>query len=447
MIRWASQASGISYDAHPTCHTAEQATGWGTGLRVPTLTCLGLHFHICAMGVTIPALLATRSGCPAFTMAGGRPQLKRSFSIIPCFVFVESVLLGIVVLLAYRLEFTDTFPVHTQGFFCYDSTYAKPYPGPEAASRVPPALVYALVTAGPTLTILLGELARAFFPTPPSAIPIIGESTIVSGACCRFSPPLRRLVRFLGVYSFGLFTTTIFANAGQVVTGNPTPHFLSVCRPNYTALGCLPPSPDRPGPDRFVTDQGACAGSPSLVAAARRAFPCKDAALCAYAVTYTAMYVTLVFRVKGSRLVKPSLCLALLCPAFLVGVVRVAEYRNHWSDVLAGFLTGAAIATFLEPEACRPHSTPARLTPSSGGGGRGRKLLLPTPLLRDLYTLSGLYPSPFHRDNFSPYLFASRDHLLCYHCGQGKKQDFSTVDSAHQPTQLALSMVLMLSTS
>ena len=452
-------------------------------------------------------------------MAGGRPHLKRSFSIIPCFVFVESVLLGIVVLLAYRLEFTDTFPVHTQGFFCYDSAYAKPYPGPEAASRAPPALIYALVTAGPTLTILLGELARAFFPAPPSSRPVSGESTIVSGACCRFSPPLRRLVRFLGVYSFGLFTTTIFANAGQVVTGNPTPHFLSVCRPNYTALGCPPPSPDRPGPDRFVTDQSACAGSPSLVAAARRAFPCKDAALCAYAVTYTAMYVTLVFRVKGSRLVKPSLCLALLCPAFLVGVVRVAEYRNHWSDVLAGFLTGAAIATFLvtcvvhnfqsrphsgrrlspwedlsqaptmdspleklsvaqEPETCRPHSTPARLTPSKpqncarrghlipscvssrapamcssprvprprlrseptplplplplpaptpsqgpspsspgpggpgGGGGRGRKLLLPTPLLRDLYTLSGLHPSPFHRDNFSPYLFASRDHLL-----------------------------------
>lgn len=73
------------------------------------------------------------------------------------------------------------------------------------------------------------------------------------------------------------------------MTGNPTPHFLSVCRPNYTALGCPPPSPDRPGPDRFVTDQGACAGSPSLVAAARRAFPCKDAALCAYAVTYTAV--------------------------------------------------------------------------------------------------------------------------------------------------------------
>lgn len=157
--------------------------------------------------------------------------------------WLQSVLLGIVVLLAYRLEFTDTFPVHTQGFFCYDSAYAKPYPGPEAASRAPPALIYALVTAGPTLTvrwcgsghpgwmqgvepprrqegqvgaggalalkarktpswscpqILLGELARAFFPAPPSASPVSGDSTIVSGACCRFSPPLRRLVRFLG---------------------------------------------------------------------------------------------------------------------------------------------------------------------------------------------------------------------------------------------------------
>lgn len=63
-----------------------------------------------------------------------------------------------------------------------------------------------------------------------------------------------------------------------------------------------------------------------------------------------------------------------------------------------------------------PSQGPSPSSPGPGGpggcGGRGRKLLLPTPLLRDLYTLSGLYPSPFHRDNFSPYLFASRDHLL-----------------------------------
>ncbi|XP_060619542.2 phospholipid phosphatase-related protein type 2 isoform X1 [Anolis sagrei] len=270
-------------------------------------------------------------------MAGEKQELKRSISIIPCFVFVEMVIMAGTVVLAYHFEYTDTFPVHLQGFFCYDSAYAKPYPGPEDTSRAPPVLVYSLVTAVPTVTILVGELA-AFFLQPERR----EEKTIVSGECCYFNPLLRRIIRFLGIYSFGLFTTTIFANAGQVVTGNQTPHFLSVCRPNYTALGCQPP----PG-SIYVTDKAACTGNPILVAAARKAFPSKDAALSAYAVAYTVMYVTLVFRLKGSRLAKPSLCLSLLCPAFLVGVVRVAEYRNHWSDVLAGFLTGGAIAAFL----------------------------------------------------------------------------------------------------
>lgn len=59
------------------------------------------------------------------------------------------------------------------------------------------------------------------------------------------------------------------------------------------------------------------------------------------------MYVTLVFRTKGTRLTKPTVSLTLLCLAMLVGVVRVAEYRNHWADVLAGYFTGGAIAMFL----------------------------------------------------------------------------------------------------
>ncbi|XP_032393782.1 LOW QUALITY PROTEIN: phospholipid phosphatase-related protein type 2-like [Etheostoma spectabile] len=143
-----------------------------------------------------------------------------------------------------------------------------------------------------------------------------------------------------GVYAFGLFNTTIFANAGQVVTGNQTPHFLSACRPNYTALGCQSPL-------QYVAERRACTGNRLLVTSARKSFPSKDAALSVYAAVYTAMYVTLVFKTKGTRLTKPTISLTLLCLAVLVGVVRVAEYRNHWADVLAGFFTGGAIAVFL----------------------------------------------------------------------------------------------------
>ncbi|XP_038627106.1 phospholipid phosphatase-related protein type 2 isoform X5 [Tachyglossus aculeatus] len=394
-------------------------------------------------------------------MAGRKPELKRSFSIIPCFVFVELVILAAVVLLAYQLEYTDTFPVHVQGFFCYDSTYAKPYPGPEEASRAPPVLVYSLVTAGPTLTILMGEMAFAFFPSGRRE-----EKTIISGDCCYFSPALRRLVRFLGVYSFGLFTTTIFANAGQVVTGNPTPHFLSVCRPNYTALGCQPPTA------HYVTDLGACAGNPLLVTAARKAFPSKDAALCAYAVVYTV--VTCVVnkfqsqRPAGRRGALPESLgtkptMALPCVDSPLEKLSVAQDPSSPTPLLqpvchtpptSGSLSPAESQSCVRsghlipscvssrgPPMCssprarsraksepsqppppsqsssqpQPQPQPQLLSPGhggAGGGGRGRKMLLPTPLLRDFYTLSGLYPSPFHRDSFSPYLFASRDHLL-----------------------------------
>lgn len=59
------------------------------------------------------------------------------------------------VLLAYYFEYTDTFPVHIQGFFCFDKSYSKPYPGPEDNSKAPPVLVYSLVTAIPTVTVSL----------------------------------------------------------------------------------------------------------------------------------------------------------------------------------------------------------------------------------------------------------------------------------------------------
>ncbi|XP_027879884.1 phospholipid phosphatase-related protein type 2a isoform X2 [Xiphophorus couchianus] len=264
-----------------------------------------------------------------------KPGVKSSSSIVPCFLFVELVIMAGTVLLAYYFEYTDTFPVHIQGFFCYDKSFSKPYPGPDDASKIPPVLIYSLVTAVPTVMILVGELC-AFFTKAEGT----QEKTIVTADCCYFNPLLRRIVRFLGVYAFGLFTTAIFANAGQVVTGNQTPHFLSACRPNYTALGCQSTM-------QYITERRACTGNPLIVMSARKSFPSKDAALSVYSALYTVMYVTLVFKTKGTRLTKPTISLTLLCLAVLVGVVRVAEYRNHWADVLAGFFTGGAIAVFL----------------------------------------------------------------------------------------------------
>ncbi|KAG8009299.1 Phospholipid phosphatase-related protein type 5 [Nibea albiflora] len=281
-------------------------------------------------------------------------------------LYFQLVIMAGTVMLAYYFEYTDTFPVHVQGFFCYDTAYAKPYLGPEDHSNVPPVLLYALVAGLPTLLITITETVL-FLVQYTSKEFDRSEKTVATGDCCYLNPLVRRTFRFLvvtvcqtqmildeapacrdnmeqqhstGVYTFGLFTVDIFVNAGQVVTGNLAPYFLTVCKPNFTALGCQQAL-------RYISHQDACTGNQDDILRARKTFPSKEAALSVYAALYLAMYVTCTVQAKGTRLAKPVLSLGLMCLAFLTGLNRVAEYRNHWSDVIAGFVIGTAIATFL----------------------------------------------------------------------------------------------------
>jgi hypothetical protein len=64
-----------------------------------------------------------------------------------------------------------------------------------------------------------------------------------------------------------------------VVTGNLAPHFLALCKPNYTALGCQQYT-------QFISGEEACTGNPDLIMRARKTFPSKEAALSVYAATY-----------------------------------------------------------------------------------------------------------------------------------------------------------------
>uniref|UniRef100_A0A8C7D2B9 Phospholipid phosphatase-related protein type 5 n=3 Tax=Oncorhynchus kisutch TaxID=8019 RepID=A0A8C7D2B9_ONCKI len=254
-------------------------------------------------------------------------------------LYFQLVIMAGTVMLAYYFEYTDTFNVHVQGFFCYDNAYVKPYLGPEESSAIPPTLLYALVAGVPTFVMMISE--AVLFLIQYSSKELDGqEKTIQTGDCCYLNPLVQRTFRFLGVYTFGLFTVDIFVNAGQLVTGNLAPHFLTVCKPNYTALGCQHAL-------IYISQQEACTGNQEDVLRARKTFPSKEAALSVYAAFYLASYITCTVEVKGTRLAKPVLSLGLMYLAFLTGLNRVAEYRNHWSDVIAGFIIGVAIATFL----------------------------------------------------------------------------------------------------
>lgn len=76
-------------------------------------------------------------------------------------LYFQMVIMAGTVMLAYYFEYTDTFTVNVQGFFCHDSAYRKPYPGPEDSSAVPPVLLYSLAAGVPVLVVSPALLARA----------------------------------------------------------------------------------------------------------------------------------------------------------------------------------------------------------------------------------------------------------------------------------------------
>ncbi|KAK6322917.1 hypothetical protein J4Q44_G00077090 [Coregonus suidteri] len=220
---------------------------------------------------------------------------QRSYSIIPCFIFIELVIMAGTVLLAYYFELTDMFGIHVQGFFCNDADLMKPYPGVDESSFIPPLILYCVVAAAPTIIIFIGEVSM-YTMKSTRAVLLTQEKTILTGECCYLNPLIRRIIRFIGVFAFGCLRQTSF---------------------------------------------------PVVVEKARRSFPSKDASLSVYSAVYVTMYITSTIKTKSSRLAKPVLCLGILCTAFLTGLNRVSEYRNHCSDVIAGFILGSSVALFL----------------------------------------------------------------------------------------------------
>ncbi|XP_068427269.1 phospholipid phosphatase-related protein type 5-like [Clinocottus analis] len=253
-------------------------------------------------------------------------------------LYFQVVILAATVMLVYYCEFTDTFSPAQQGFICRDPTLTKPDPGLEQESRVQPVILYSVVGGLPV--VLISGVELVIFLLHNSNNLYDQEKVVVMGDCCYVNPMVRRTFRFLGVYIFGLFTTDIFVNTGQLVTGCLAPYFLSVCQPNYTAIGCLDTT-------HFVSQSDACSGDPDDVMRARKTFPSKEAALSLYTAVYLAMYVMSCIGSIGGRLPGPLLSLSLVSLALLTGINRVAEYRNHWSDVIAGQVIGGAIAVFL----------------------------------------------------------------------------------------------------
>ncbi|XP_034416262.1 phospholipid phosphatase-related protein type 4-like [Cyclopterus lumpus] len=262
---------------------------------------------------------------------------KDSVSLLPCFYFVELPILVSSVVSLYFLEWTDVFKPAKSGFSCHDRSLSLPYIDPNH-EVIPLLMLLSLAFAGPAITIMIGE--AILFCCLSRRKSGAGAEANINAAGCNFNSFIRRAVRFVGVHAFGLCATALITDVLQLMTGYPTPYFLTVCKPNYTALNVSCEQ------NPYVMED-ICSGADSAaVMQGRKSFPSQHATLASFAAVYVSMYFNSTLT-DSSKLLKPLLVFSFVICAIICGLTRIIQYKNHAIDVYLGFLLGGSIAVYL----------------------------------------------------------------------------------------------------
>lgn len=269
-------------------------------------------------------------------LKGGK-ETKDSVTLLPCFYFVELPILASSVVSLYFLELTDIFqPVHS-GYSCNDRSLSLPYILPRQ-EVCPLPLLFSLAFAAPTATILIGEAILYCYLSRRSTA--TQTEANINAAGCNFNSYIRRAVRFIGVHIFGLCVTALITDILQLSTGQHTPYWLDVCKPNLTHINMSTCD------EAFILED-ICSGQDiGLINAGRKSFPSQHATLAAFAAVYISMYFNTVLT-DSAKLLKPLLVFSFVMLAILAGLTRIIQFRNHPVDVYCGWLLGAAIAVYL----------------------------------------------------------------------------------------------------
>ncbi|XP_061654070.1 phospholipid phosphatase-related protein type 4-like isoform X1 [Phyllopteryx taeniolatus] len=264
-------------------------------------------------------------------------EAKDSVTLLPCFYFVELPILALAVISLYFLELTDIFqPVHS-GYSCNDKSLSLPYIIPQK-EVCPLPLLFSLVFAIPTATILVGEAILFCYLSRRSSS--MQTEANINAAGCNFNSYIRRVVRFIGVHIFGLCVTALITDIFQLSTGQHAPYWLDVCKPNLTNINISTCD------EAFILDD-ICSGQDIiLIIAGRKSFPSQHASMAGFAAVYVSIYLNTVLT-DSTKLLKPLLVFSFIMFAILAGLTRIIQFRNHPVDVYCGWILGIAVATYL----------------------------------------------------------------------------------------------------
>ncbi|XP_049910130.1 phospholipid phosphatase 3 isoform X2 [Epinephelus moara] len=229
---------------------------------------------------------------------------------------------------------------YQRGLYCSDSSLRYPY----KKSTVPSSVLTSVGLTLPAVSIVIGECFRIHQLHE-------GTKSFVG------NPYVAALYKQMGVFLFGCAVSQSFTDIAKVSVGRMRPHFLDVCKPDFSTINCS---------QGYITNY-TCAGYESDVQEARKSFFSGHASFSMYTMLYLAFYLQSRFSWRGARLLRPLLQFTLLMMAFYTGLSRVSDHKHHPTDVLAGFVQGALVAyciVFYVSDLFKPRVKPATPPPS-----------------------------------------------------------------------------------
>ncbi|XP_073685151.1 phospholipid phosphatase 1 isoform X1 [Garra rufa] len=241
---------------------------------------------------------------------------------------------------------------YQRGFFCNDESITYPF----HTSTVTSTVLYTVGFTLPICSMIIGECLSVYLNR-------IKSKSFCNGyvAC---------IYKAIGTFVFGAAMSQSLTDIAKYSIGRLRPHFLNVCKPDWTKINCTGGA--------YIEDF-TCTGDVDKVNEGRLSFYSGHSSFSMYCMLFLALYLQARMQAEWARLLRPTLQFFLIAASVYTGLSRVSDYKHHWSDVLAGLIQGAIVALLVvfcvsdffkkkvEPqkEAEIPHTT-LQETPTNG---------------------------------------------------------------------------------
>jgi len=167
--------------------------------------------------------------------------------------------------------------------------------------------------------------------------------TNASATCsCKIPPVIITIVWVACTCLFGAAMNQFITDVGKYSIGRLRPHFLDVCKPDWSKFNCT----DERGNYVFIIDDVCTVAEGTFKAKqSRLSFPSGHSSFSAFLMVFLALYIEAKLVLpKTSKFLKPFIQSVLILMALYTGFSRVSDYKHHWSDVLAGLFLGTSVA-------------------------------------------------------------------------------------------------------